>query len=368
MSPGCDSLIILHLTVHPLPRFHLADGSPEKTTYFPYTIVVNFEGPENPNDFNYLWNDTGTMQNATVDFAGTYQLTVTNKVTGCSDSRQIILHQPEEYDITLFDLIDYNANTCSGSPNQLTAVIKNIGNTYIPASSHVQIKLTVNNQLVRNETLNLTSPLLKNATRNYSFGNIASHLTVGSNTVKAELVLTGDTQTANDSKTANIQVNQSPTINLANGRDTVTYSTSSYTIDAGAGYDAYLWNTGSTGRYLVVSNTGRYWVRVTKNGCTASDTIFLKKVTGIPAIADASLEVFPVPATSTVTLVGEGLTLTNPVIEILTTEGKLYYKEELKGTYSQFNHTISVERWSKGMYIMKLYTADGVIYRSIVVQ
>ena len=368
MSPGCDSLIILHLTVHPLPRFHLADGSPEKTTYFPYTIVVNFEGPENPNDFNYLWNDTGTMRNATVDFAGTYQLTVTNKVTGCSDSRQIILHQPEEYDITLFDLIDYNANTCSGSPNQLTAVIKNIGNTYIPAGSHVQIKLTVNNKLVRNETLNLTSPLLKNATRNYSFGNIASHLTVGSNTVKAELVLTGDTQTANDSKTANIQVNQSPTINLANGRDTVTYSTSSYTIDAGAGYDAYLWNTESTGRYLVVSNTGRYWVRVTKNGCTASDTIFLKKVTGIPAIADASLEVFPVPATSTVTMVGEGLTLTNPVIEILTTEGKLYYKEELKGTYSQFNHTISVERWSKGMYIMKLYTADGVIYRSIVVQ
>ncbi|MGC8802232.1 MAG: hypothetical protein ACP5PS_00440, partial [Bacteroidales bacterium] len=243
MSPGCDSLIILHLTVHPIPRFHLADGSEEITTYFPYTIEINFEGSENPDDFTYLWNDTGTMRNASVDFAGTYRLKVTNKTTGCSNTQQLILHQPEEYDITMFDFDDYDATTCLGSPNQLTVVIKNVGNTYVPAGSDVGIKLTINTQVVKNETLHLTAPLLKNATLNYSLGNIASRLKLGSNTIKVDLTLAGDIQASNNLKTANITANQSPALNLANGKDTITYSTSSYTLDAGAGYDNYLWST-----------------------------------------------------------------------------------------------------------------------------
>lgn len=368
MSPGCDSLIILHLTVHPIPTFHLADGSAEITTYFPYTIEVKFDGTENPDDFNYLWNDTGTMQNATVDFAGTYQLKVINKTTGCFDTRQIILHQPEEYDLTLFDFDDYDATTCMGAPNQLTAVIKNVGNTYVPAGSDVGIKLTVNTQMVKNETLHLTAPLLKNTTLNYSLGNIASYLELGSNTIKVDLSLVGDIQASNNTKTTNITANQSPTLNLANGKDTITYSTSSYTLDAGAGYDAYLWSTGSAGRYLVVSNTGRYWLRVTKNGCTASDTVFLKKITGISEMAATTIDIYPIPATDRITLIGEGLILNNPVIEVLTTEGKLYYREELKGSYADFSHTIPIKHWAKGMYILKLHTGEGVVFKSIIVQ
>lgn len=368
MSPGCDSLIILHLTVHPIPKFHLADGSSEITTYFPYTIEVTFEGTENPNDFNYLWNDTGTMQNATVDFAGTYRLKVTNKTTGCFDTRQIILHQPADYNLTLFDLVGYDATTCVGSPNHLTAGIKNVGNTYIPAGSDVGMKLTINSQLVKNETLHLTSPLLKNNTLNYNFGDIASYLTLGNNVIKAELTLSGDEQTSNNSKNATITVHQSPTINLANGRDTITYSSSSYTIDAGSGYDSYLWSNGAAGRYLVISNSGKYWVRVTKNGCTASDTVYLKKITGISDVAEGSFDVFPVPATNRITFVGKGLNLFNPVLEVLTPEGKLYYKEELKGGYKDFFYTLSVDHWAKGMYIVKLHTNSGVFYKTIVVQ
>jgi hypothetical protein len=45
----------------------------------------------------------------------------------------------------------------------------------------------------------------------------------------------------------------------------------SVTLDAGAGYSAYLWNNGATTQSITVSNSGNYTVTVTQNSCTASD-------------------------------------------------------------------------------------------------
>ncbi len=42
--------------------------------------------------------------------------------------------------------------------------------------------------------------------------------------------------------------------------------------DTDAPVTEYLWSDGSTGRTLVVRNSGIYWVRITANGCIASDT------------------------------------------------------------------------------------------------
>lgn len=45
------------------------------------------------------------------------------------------------------------------------------------------------------------------------------------------------------------------------------------TLDAGAGYSSYLWNTGATTRTIQVTSSGKYYVTITgPSGCTASDT------------------------------------------------------------------------------------------------
>jgi len=41
----------------------------------------------------------------------------------------------------------------------------------------------------------------------------------------------------------------------------------------GSNYDSYLWNTGSTSSSISVNQTGTYYVTVTQNSCSASDTI-----------------------------------------------------------------------------------------------
>lgn len=51
---------------------------------------------------------------------------------------------------------------------------------------------------------------------------------------------------------------------------------SSKVLDAGSGYQTYLWSDGSSGNQLTVSQPGTYWVKVTNSiGCAAFDTIVL---------------------------------------------------------------------------------------------
>ncbi|MEI6901110.1 MAG: hypothetical protein WCL00_14635, partial [Bacteroidota bacterium] len=44
-------------------------------------------------------------------------------------------------------------------------------------------------------------------------------------------------------------------------------------LDAGWGRDSYLWNTGDTTQVIRVKNPGTYWVTITQDNCTLSDTI-----------------------------------------------------------------------------------------------
>lgn len=62
-----------------------------------------------------------------------------------------------------------------------------------------------------------------------------------------------------------------PTVNL--GADTVLCSTAMLTLDVENSGATYLWNDGSTGAQLTVFYGGEYWVEVTRDGCTVSDTI-----------------------------------------------------------------------------------------------
>jgi gliding motility-associated-like protein len=52
------------------------------------------------------------------------------------------------------------------------------------------------------------------------------------------------------------------------------------TFEADDGMDYYIWNTGDESQYLIVWDTGVYWVEVLKDGCSASDSV---TVYNIPA-------------------------------------------------------------------------------------
>ncbi len=50
------------------------------------------------------------------------------------------------------------------------------------------------------------------------------------------------------------------------------------TLDAGEGFDSYLWYDGSGYRTITVSDSGNYWVRISDGFCFNSDTIYIEEV------------------------------------------------------------------------------------------
>ncbi|MCD4731337.1 MAG: PKD domain-containing protein, partial [Bacteroidales bacterium] len=73
----------------------------------------------------------------------------------------------------------------------------------------------------------------------------------------------------------NININPSPLINL--GNDTLVCSNNSFLLDAGSGYNNYLWQDSSINSNFTVDTTGLYWVIVSNEfGCTNVDSIFVE--------------------------------------------------------------------------------------------
>jgi len=66
-----------------------------------------------------------------------------------------------------------------------------------------------------------------------------------------------------------------PEIDL--GGDSILMTDDSYLLNAGPGFDNYIWNDYSEGQVLLAYGPGKYWVTGYLAQCTASDTVWLYK-------------------------------------------------------------------------------------------
>jgi len=57
------------------------------------------------------------------------------------------------------------------------------------------------------------------------------------------------------------------------GMDTTLCENQELTLSAGAGFDAYLWNTGDTTSFITISKPGNYSVQITEGPCKSSDYV-----------------------------------------------------------------------------------------------
>ena len=81
------------------------------------------------------------------------------------------------------------------------------------------------------------------------------------------------------------------------GDDLTLCQGNSATIDAGAGKESYLWNTGETTQSIQVSDPGDYWVKVTREDCTLYDTIHVDVRKGYEDLGP-DVEICPVKTTN----------------------------------------------------------------------
>ena len=175
-----------------------------------------------------------------------------------------------------------------------------------------------------------------------------------------------------------IEVNPMPVVNL--GNDTTLQAYQFIILNAGLGYDEYLWSTGSTSHNLVVDSNGvglgvkSIWVKVTDNNCMAQDDINITFVRpdGIEETQTHDFVVFPNPGKGIFNVEFKGsanLNIENVMIQVLDLNGKIILEENLntlKTANSNYSFDISDE--AKGMYLFKIIGENFVSMKQIIKQ
>ncbi|MBR9861525.1 T9SS type A sorting domain-containing protein [bacterium] len=136
-------------------------------------------------------------------------------------------------------------------------------------------------------------------------------------------------------------------------------------LNAGPGFNAYLWSTNATTQQIVVSAYGQYSVRVTDdNGCFGYDTTEVVNdcIDNVEYINGTKIDVYPIPATSELVVESDKL-LHNSSIEMTDMYGKVVYVADV----AQIKHVIDVSSLAAGQYFIRLTQDNNTAIFKVIV-
>ncbi|MBP7496235.1 MAG: T9SS type A sorting domain-containing protein [Bacteroidales bacterium] len=219
-NKGCEGRDTININISAIPDINLGKDS---------TLCKGNEITLSPGQGfkSYLWSDNSTGATLKTTQAGTYSVTVTNDA-GCKGYDFINIKTEDPPVIKL----GKDTAICEGSVFILNAGVGY--KTYLWSDNSTKQDLQVTDSGTYSVTVTTKSGC------------------EGYGSIKIETI-------------------QIPEVNL--GKDTLLCKGSSLTLDAGEGFDSYLWSDNSTGSKLVVFNGGQYVLTVSKANCLFSDTI-----------------------------------------------------------------------------------------------
>ncbi len=264
----------------------------------------------------YSWNTGAATQAITVSASGTYSVTVTNGACTATDSKVVNVTSnnlnpvisPPAANICAGGSVSLDAgngydtyNWSNSTTTQSTSV--NSGNTYTvtvtqgTCTGTASAVVTLGNFPVA-VAISPAGPVNACAgdqvsldagpgydAYNWSGGGGTQTVTV---TTSGNYIVTVVDNGCIGKDTVVININPLPdpvitpsSISICDGQTT--------TLDAGAGYNSYVWSNNSTTQSIVVSNAGNYDVTVTQNGCTGSTQ--QSAVVTVTSVPDATITV-----------------------------------------------------------------------------
>jgi hypothetical protein len=153
--------------------------------------------------------------------------------------------------------------------------------------------------------------------------------------------------------------NANPTVNL--GADVVQENPPA-TLDASAGFTAYLWSTTALTQTISVSASGQYIVTVTNIfGCTASDTIQVDFTSGIINQNGTAtiISLYPNPTSNGVFNVSiQNIETSTMVLEIMDMKGSIIYDKHIGSVCGNLIEPFNLTDLKMGTYVMRI-TANG---------
>ncbi|MCK4989408.1 MAG: hypothetical protein KAS29_02940, partial [Bacteroidales bacterium] len=149
----------------------------------------------------------------------------------------------------------------------------NYGTDTLHVGDEVPVRYQIDAEAVVEETAVIAAEVLPDSLFEYTFATASDMSAIKAYTLTAFTELDYDDDLTNDATPVIIEVYGYTPIDL--GPDTVVRAFE-YTLDAGAGYDSYLWQDGSTNQTLLINTTGQYKVMETKGSmCENSDSLLV---------------------------------------------------------------------------------------------
>ncbi len=154
------------------------------------------------------------------------------------------------------------------------------------------------------------------------------------------------------------------------GPDSTICHNLSITLDAGAGYDAYIWSTGETSQSITIDSlstglgTHMITVIITDSlGCTDTDTIMvtIEDCTGIHEFSSSGrINIYPNPSEGIVNLEIQGVTDSRIELCIYSFSGKKIVCEQIERNFKNgYFKTFDLSTQPRGVYLIRL-TGDHI--------
>ena len=196
-----------------------------------------------------------------------------------------------------------------------------------------------------------------------------SYSDVGSYSVRLWLVSDHNCQ---DSIIRNIEVKPHPFVFL--GEDDTIYGANQKIIDAGAGFDAYLWSTTETSQVIIVDSirfgTGvkSFWVKVTKDECDGFDTVVISIMQQLSVKnlhLSSEISIYPNPAKDVIFI---NLPRSDKKISLILTDigGKELQTLIIEPHSNPLSYKLDISTLSKGLYLLKVYDDKLINWSKII--
>lgn len=289
VSNACGNVTdTIHVTVINLPQFSLGNDT---SLCIGNSMLLNASTVGS----SYLWQNGSTAPTCNVSMAGTYWVNVTNTCGNATDTIHInyltapsinlgndtILCQGQTLILQINSvgssfLWQDNSSNATFTVNQSGTYWVQVSNACGSASDtiHVAVASPPNFTLGNDTTLCAGNALLLNTGivgANYLWQNGSSSPTF--NVTQAGTYWVKVTQNCSSVDTIHVLFNPLPNVNL--GPDMSICFGDTLVFNAASSNATYEWQDLSTSSTYKASHSGNYWVKVTSNFCTASDTVNL---------------------------------------------------------------------------------------------
>ena len=239
-------------------------------TVRPDTIVLDAYTGDPAN--TYLWQDASTDSEFHVSAMadGVYYVTASNSYCDYSDTTYVYRLIA---DVGVTGIMEPVSSCELGASVRPGIEIMNYGTDTLHVGDEVPVRYQIDAEAVVEETAVIAAEVLPDSLFEYTFATASDMSAIKAYTLTAFTELGYDDDLTNDSTPVIVEVYGYTPIDL--GPDTVVRAFE-YTLDAGAGYDSYLWQDGSTNQTLLINTTGQYKVMVTKGSmCENSDSLLV---------------------------------------------------------------------------------------------